>query len=82
VRFFNRGIAALMPWAQDQNYLLDVAYQPSSTNPITSGPAPSSLGGAASDVVSAAGKATKVLLTVGGVALVAVLLLSLSKGTR
>jgi hypothetical protein len=82
LRFYNRGTAALLPWAHDENYLLDVVYQPSASNPITNGEAPSSLGGVATEVVKGATKAGKVLLIGGGVVLVAVLLVSLSKKGR
>jgi hypothetical protein len=43
VRFFNRGVQAVMPWPHDTNYLVDVAYTPSTSNPVTNAEAPSSL---------------------------------------
>lgn len=74
VRFWNRGEAAAVPWAHDQNYLLESVYQPSATNPITSGPAPSSLGGAATDIANKGAEVLKVVGIVAGVGLGLVLL--------
>jgi hypothetical protein len=55
VRFFNRGAETAVAWPHDENYLLEAVYQPSSTNPITSGAAPSSAGGVATEVAGAVG---------------------------
>ena len=52
VRFFNRAGDTVLPWAHDENNVLDTVYQPSATNPITNAAAPSSLAGAASSASS------------------------------
>lgn len=44
VRFFNRGEASSLPWPHDDNYLLDEVFQPTATNPVTAGPAPTTIG--------------------------------------
>lgn len=54
VRFFNRGPLTGLPWPHDSNYLLDAAYMPSATNPVTNAPEPPS---AAADVGAAAAAA-------------------------
>jgi hypothetical protein len=46
VRFYNRGKETVMPWAHDQNFLLDVVYQPDPSNAITNSPPPTTVGGA------------------------------------
>jgi hypothetical protein len=71
VRFFNEGSASVMPWPNDENYVLDAVYKPSATNPITSGPPPEA--GAGDDAIKAIGStAVKVgigaLLLVGAIA--------------
>jgi hypothetical protein len=45
VRFFNHGVDTSLPWPHDSSYLLDTVYQPVATNPVTSGPAPVTIGG-------------------------------------
>jgi hypothetical protein len=78
VRFFNRGVPAVVPWMHDANMLLDTVYAPSSANPITNAPAPDSLAGAA----GAAGETLKtVAIVVGGVA-AAALLVALLQAAR
>ena len=69
VRFFNRGDETGMVWPHDENYLLDTVYQPSASNVLTSGAAPSSLGGAASSLENSAAGALKVVAIVAGVGL-------------
>lgn len=82
VRFFNRGEASVMPWAHDQNYLLDTVYQPTSTDPITSSAAPSSLGGAASGLAEQAETVLKVVAIGGGLVLAVVLIAAFANSTR
>jgi hypothetical protein len=74
VRFFNRGTEAVLPWVHEPGYLLENVYTPSATNPITSGPRPGSLAGAASDAERAVEKAVTALLWVGGGVAAAVLI--------
>lgn len=78
VRFFNRGAETTMPWPFDKNFLLDVVYQPDSTNPITSSPAPSSLAGGASDF----GQGIQYGIKMGGYALGAYVLIKLLGALR
>lgn len=47
VRFYNRGVETSIPWPHDEELLLNVVYQPTAQNPLTGGPAPSSLAGTA-----------------------------------
>jgi hypothetical protein len=54
VRFYNRGPLTVMPWPHDGNYLLDSAYLPSVTNPVTAAPAPASTAATATEVAKAA----------------------------
>jgi hypothetical protein len=75
VRFFNRGQEAILPWPHDQNFVLDVVYQPSATNPITNSAPPSTAGGTIKAGAAAAEKALGELVTVaawglGGIALI------------
>jgi hypothetical protein len=77
VRFFNRGDETGMAWPHDENYVLDTVYQPSSTNPITNGAAPTSLGGIASGVEDSVSSALKVVAIVAGVGIGAYLLVQL-----
>jgi hypothetical protein len=67
VRFYNRGAETAVAWPHDENYLLDAVYQPSSTNPLTNGSAPTSAGGIATDVAGGVGSALKVVAIVAGV---------------
>jgi hypothetical protein len=78
VRFYNRGASAVLPWPHDGDYLLETVYQPSATNPITSGAAPSSLAGAASAVGDVAADTAKIVGLVLGLAVLG-LVLSRSK---
>jgi hypothetical protein len=82
VRFFNRGTQAIMPWPHDRNVLLDATYTPSSTNPITSGAAPSSLGGTATELAEDAKSVVKVIAIGGGLVLATVLVIALASNTR
>lgn len=82
VRFFNRGAETAVAWPHDDNYLLEAVYQPSSSNPITSGAAPSSAGGIATDVAAGVTSTLKVVAIVGGVALGAVLLIQILQSSR
>lgn len=77
VRFFNRGDETGMAWPHDENYVLDTVYQPSSSNPLTNGAAPSSLGGAATAAENSIGSALKVVAIVAGVGLGALVLIQL-----
>ncbi len=78
VRFYNRGDETAAAWPHDENYLLDAVYQPSSSNALTNGAAPSSLAGAA----GATGDALKVVAIIGGVAIGAYLLVSVINSSR
>jgi len=82
VRFYNRGAETAIAWPRDENYLLDAVYQPTSTNPITSGDAPGSLAGAASAAVDGAGTVLKVVAIGGGVLLVVGLLALIASSSR
>jgi hypothetical protein len=75
VRFYNRGSAAVLPWPHDGDYLLETVYQPSATNPVTSGAAPSSLAGAASTVGDAAADTAKVVGLVVGLVVLGIVLI-------
>lgn len=79
VRFFNRGAPSVLPWPHDQNYLLESVYQPSAQNPLTNSPAPSSLGGAASDAAAAIGHGLETLAWVAGGAAALLLLVQLTR---
>lgn len=79
VRFFNRGVASVMPWPRDQNYILESVFQPSSTNPITNAPAPSSLGGAATDAANAIGNGLETIAWIAGGAAVLLILMNLRR---
>ncbi len=92
VRFHNRGAASVIPWPASlpvfgtHNYLLETVYEPSSSNPITSGPAPDTLAGTLDEAGEAVGKAAssagKILLWVGVAALGIVLISQLGKGSQ
>ncbi len=77
VRFYNRGSLTVMPWPHDSNYLLDAAYLPSVTNPVTASPPPASTAATATEVAKAAegiGSGVVVALGLGlGIVLVAAL---------
>jgi len=79
VRFYNRGAPGVTPWPHDSEYLLEDVWQPSSASPITNGPRPDSLAGAATDAVNSAGQAVAV---VAAVALGVGLLWMISQGRR
>lgn len=72
VRFYNRGAASVLPWPHDQNFVVDAVYTPSTTNPITSAPAPSSLAGTASSAAAGLGHVAEVLAWGAGAIAVAV----------
>ncbi len=85
VRFFNRGSAAVMPWPHDQNFLVDVVYQPSANNPLTNSAPPSTAGGAVDAAAKAAAKAIEDLVTVaawGLGAVAAIMLLSKMRSSK
>lgn len=82
VRFFNRGEETATDWPHDENYLLDAVYRPSDTNPLTSGAAPTSLGGAASGAADAASSVIKVVAIGAGVVLGVVLLVNLANARK
>lgn len=82
VRFWNRGTPGLMPWPHDENYLLENVFEPDKTNPLTSGPAPSSLAGAASAAGEGLKDTLKVVAVVAGVGLGVVLIISLVNASR
>jgi hypothetical protein len=82
VRFFNRGQEAIMPWPHDENFLLDVVYQPSSSNALTSGTRPDSLGGAAGELADSAATALKVVAIGGAVVLGVVLVAALVNSSK
>jgi len=82
VRFYNRGAPGLLPWPHDENYLLENVFQPDPANPLTSGPAPSSLAGAASAAGEGLKDTLKVVAVVAGVGLGLVLILSLVNASR
>lgn len=82
VRFFNRGDETAADWPHDENYLLEAVYQPSSTNPLTNGAAPSSMSGAASGAADAASSVIKVVAIGAGVVLGVVLLVNLANARK
>jgi len=82
VRFYNRGEQSLMPWPHDQNVLLDASFVPSTSNQLTNGAAPSSLGGAATDLANSAESVVKVIAIGGGLVLAAVLVIALANTSR
>lgn len=60
VRFFNRGTDTSLPWPHEEEFLLNVVYQPTTSNPLTSAPAPGSLAGAASSAGDSLAQVAKV----------------------
>ena len=69
VRFYNRGSATVMPWPHDQNFLVDVVFQPDAKNPLTNAPAPTTFGGSVAAFGSEAAHAIETLAwVVGGAA--------------
>ncbi len=82
VRFFNRGTETATAWPHDENYLVESVFQPSSTNPLTSGAAPTSLGGAASGAADTLGGALKVVAIVAGVGIGVLLLVQIIQAQK
>jgi hypothetical protein len=82
VRFWNRGSETSMPWAHDENYMLDQAYTPSSSNSATNAPQPSSLGATATTIAGDVGTGLKVVAIVGGVVLVGGVILALASASK
>lgn len=66
VRFYNHGTPSVMPWPHDKNFVVDVVYQPSTTNPITDSAAPSTTGAALASAGQGLGEVLKVVAYVGG----------------
>lgn len=86
VRFFNRGQESAITWPHSfpatQNFLLETVYQPDPSNPLTSGPAPGSLAGGASDVADKVSSVVKVVAIVAGVGVGVALLLAIVNSSR
>lgn len=82
VRFFNRGAATATAWPHDENYLVESVFQPSSSNPLTSGAAPTSLGGAASSAADTIGGTLKIVAIVAGVGIGALLLVQILQSRK
>lgn len=82
VRFFNRGGETAAAWPHDENYLLESVFQPSATNAITNGEAPTSLGGAASGAADTIGATLKVVAIVAGVGIGALLLIQILQARK
>ncbi len=82
VRFYNRGSVTTMPWPHDQNFLVDRAYTPSPSNPVTGSPQPSSLAGGASNALDAAKSVVTVVAVGAGLVLGVVLITSLVNSSR
>jgi hypothetical protein len=78
VRFFNRAADTALSWPHNDNFLLDVVYQPSAASPLTNAPEPGTLAGTVNAAGEAAKKATNTVVTIvavvaGGAALIWVL---------
>ncbi len=74
VRFYNRGAATVMPWPHDQNFLVDVVFQPDPKDPLTNAPAPTTFGGSVAELGAGVGHAIETLAwVVGGAAALFVL---------
>lgn len=82
VRFFNRGAETATAWPHDENYLLESVFKPSAANPLTSGAAPTSLGGAASSAADGVASTLKIVAIVAGVGLGALLLMQVLQSSR
>lgn len=74
VRFFNRGSAVNAVWPHDSDYMLEAVYQPSATNPATSGPPPAPIldTGAIAQGVEKAAKGATIVVGVAGLAAFAI----------
>jgi hypothetical protein len=83
VRFYNRGTeTTAVAWPHDENYLLESVFQPATGNPLTSGAAPTSLGGAASGAADTIGSTLKVVAIVAGVGIGALLLVQILQARK
>lgn len=82
VRFYNRGDFGVLAWPHDGNYLLDRVFVPSTDNPVTAAPAPSSLGGAATEVVEGAKKTVSAVAWVAAGAAAVALVIVLARGSK
>lgn len=82
VRFYNRGQQALMPWPHDANVLLDASFLPSTSNALTNGAAPSSLGGAAAELEKQVESVVKVIAIGGGLVLATVLVIAIANASK
>jgi len=82
VRFFNRGPETAVAWPHDENYLLESVFQPSASNVLTNGAAPTSLGGAASSAADTIGSTLKVVAIVAGVGIGALLLVQILQARK
>ena len=88
VRFWSRAsvprfkLASSMPWPHNDDYLLNVVYQPTAKSAVTNAPQPGSLAGAASDLASGAGSALTLALVGGAVVLAAVVAISFANARK
>jgi hypothetical protein len=88
VRFWSRAtapryaLATTMPWAHDDDYLLNVVYQPSAGNAVTNAPQPGSLAGTGSDIAAGVGTALNVIAIGGAAVLGVVLIVSLVNSSK
>lgn len=88
VRFWSRApgerykLVTTMPWARDDDYLLNVVYQPTAKSPVTNAPQPGSLAGTASDFAGEAGTVLKVVAVGAAVVLGVVLVASLANARK
>lgn len=83
VRFFNRGVATVLPWPHSSNYLLEAVYAPAKDNPVTNAPAPVSATETVKDGAKAAASGLGSLATVaawGVGALVVLKVVELARG--
>lgn len=79
VRFYNRGLATVLPWPHDQNFVLDIVYTPSLTNSITNSQPPSTLAGGLDAAGRAAADVGKAVVWGVGALAVVMLLSTLSR---
>lgn len=88
VRFWSRAsapqfsVATSMPWPHDDDYLLNVVYQPSAKSPVTNAPQPGSLAGAASAAAAAGSSILSTVAIVGGVVLVGGVIIALASASK